>query len=250
MRDAAKGKEGLREPIAVLPPDPKLSGVGWQPVGKRGRKGGGEGLLAGLEQVPGIGEKTATAMAAYREEHGIAKWDDYAAVKGIGPKTIETIRSFADREDPFNIYGIDQMLTTVRTAIQDEELGDVPMPTHTALEVPYERGDDVPIVFLGVPVDRNLRDIFESNRARTGVELKRSEVRQPDLNEWVMILCTDGDEQVTIRVDRFRYRKFRDMVWGARLGRDLLLVEGKKPGFRTAREIYVRKMWVIDPEED
>lgn len=241
MRDAVKGKpECGREPLEVVPPHYE-SGVTWEWAEDM--------LVGGMEQIPGVGEKTAEAMNAYREEHGVSEWMDYCNVKGIGPKTMEKIEAFVEQDDPFNIEGIDRTLDSIRALI-DEGWGGMPKPTHRSYEVPYERGQDEHIVFLGLPIDINLRDIFESNRARTGEELKRDQVRDPDKNEWVMILCTDGDEQVTIRVDRWRYPRFRKMVWGARMGRDVLLVEGKKPGFRTAREIYVRKMWVIDPEED
>lgn len=241
MRDAKKGKpECGREPLEVVPPNYE-SGAGWEYA---------EGMIvAGMEQIPGVGAKTALAMDEYRKESHPSSWDDYTEVKGIGPKTIEKIKEFVAQDDPFSIEGIDRTLDSVRELL-DEGWGGMPKPTHTSVEVPYERGQDQKIVFLGMPLDINLRDIFESNRARTGEELKRSEVRDPDKNEWVMILCTDGDEQVTIRVDRWRYPRFKKMVWGTRMGRDLLLIEGVKPGFRTAREIYVRKMWVIDPEED
>jgi DNA polymerase-3 subunit alpha len=241
MRDAKKGKpECGRKPIRVMPPSYD-SGMHWEYE---------DGVLwAGLVQIPGVGDKTAEAMAAYAKENEIEAWENYVDVKGIGPKTIDKIEEFCERPDPFNIEGIDRTLDTVRDMLS-EGWADMPVPTHTSVDVPYERGRDEKIVFLGMPMDINLRDIFESNRARTGEELSRNSVRDPDKNEWVMILCTDGDEQVTIRVDRWRYPRFRKMVWGAQMGHDLLLVEGVKPGFRTAREIYVRKMWVIDPDEE
>jgi competence protein ComEA len=46
-----------------------------------------------LESLPGIGEKTAQAILAYREEHGpFHNLDELDAVKGIGPATIEKLR--------------------------------------------------------------------------------------------------------------------------------------------------------------
>ncbi|ATX81437.1 competence protein ComEA [Mariprofundus ferrinatatus] len=46
-----------------------------------------------LTAVKGIGEKTAAAIVAYRDEHGaFAKVDDLLNVKGIGEKKLATIR--------------------------------------------------------------------------------------------------------------------------------------------------------------
>ena len=46
-----------------------------------------------LQEVKGIGAKTAAAIVAYREAHGaFSSLDDLAKVKGIGAKTLEKIR--------------------------------------------------------------------------------------------------------------------------------------------------------------
>jgi DNA polymerase-3 subunit alpha len=241
MRDAKKGKpECGREPIDVLPPTYE-SGVQWEYAESM--------LVAGMVQIPGVGEKTAEAMDEYRQTHKVTGWQDYVAVSGIGPKTMEKIEEFVEQDDPFNIEGIDRTLDSVRDMLI-EGWGGLPVPTHTASEVPYERGKDTKVVFLGMPLDINLRDIYESNRARTGEELDRSTVRDPDLNEFAVVLCNDGDEQVFVRLTRWQYPKFKKMLWGTQLGHDLLLVEGVKKGYRTAREVEVRKMWVIDPDEE
>jgi DNA polymerase-3 subunit alpha len=236
LRDAIKGK-GARKPIEILAPDPTLSGVDWQAID-------GE-LQSGWRQA---GAKAVGAKAvAYREQQGGVKgWNDYLAVSGIGPKTIDKMQALADSDDPFEVHKLDELLDDIKGQLTGWGL---PKPTHTALEVPYERGRDQQITWIGLGMDRNLRDIFESNRARTGVELKPEEVKNPELNEWVMILGTDGDEQVTLRIDRFKYPKFRSAVWGLKLGHDVILAKGYKPGFRTAREIYVSQLWIIDPED-
>lgn len=49
--------------------------------------------VAELMTIRGIGEVTANAIVAYREQHGPFKTvDDVVAVKGIGPKSIERFR--------------------------------------------------------------------------------------------------------------------------------------------------------------
>ena len=51
--------------------------------------------VAELCKLPGVGERYAARIVAYREEHGpFAKPDDLAAVDGIGPKTLEKLKPF------------------------------------------------------------------------------------------------------------------------------------------------------------
>lgn len=240
MRDAKKGKpECGREPLDIMPPAVD-SGYSWSTVDGR--------LQAGLSQIPGL-KKKALFMAEYRDKYGVDGWGDYINVTGIGTKTIEKIEEFVSGDDPFNIEGIDRTLDGVRDMLS-EGWGGLPVPTHTAIEIPYERGKDERVVFLGMPLAINLRDIYESNQARTGEALDPATVRDPDLNEFAVVLCNDGDEQAFIRLNRWTYPKFKKMIWGTQLGHDLLLVEGVKKGYRTAREVEVRKMWVIDPDEE
>jgi competence protein ComEA len=48
-----------------------------------------------LLQLPGVGEVLAKRIVQYRQEHGPFKdLDDLRNVKGIGPKTFETIHPF------------------------------------------------------------------------------------------------------------------------------------------------------------
>lgn len=235
LRDAIKGR-GARPAVTILPPDPQLSGVDWVALDEKR-------LLSGWRQA-GASAVGAKAVS-YRDRQGVTGWRDYLNVPGIGPKTIQKVEELADSDDPFEVGKLDEMLAEIKQQLPD---WGIPMPTHTALEVPYERGRDELIVWVGFGMHRNLRDIFESNRARTGVELKPEEVDQPDLNEWLMILGTDGDEQVTLRIDRFHYPQYRKAAWDMRLGHDIIVAKGIKPGFRTAREIYVKQLWVIDPD--
>ncbi len=248
LRDAATGHPGVgRKPLEVLPPDPSFSGVGWTPEGTA--------VQAGLKQIEGVGDKTADAIIAYREEFGVDGWEDLINVKGIGPKTIERIREFVASDDPFGIFYIDRAIDEVKDFIlkthHPKFKGEVlPMPTHNGVEIPYkkdEHGRDEQIVWIGVVKNRNLRDIFESNRARTGQELNPDDVDQPELNEFMLMLGYDGFDLVGMRFDRFKYPQFRESIWDIDIDKDLVLVRGVKPGWRDAREIYVHDMWVISP---
>lgn len=49
--------------------------------------------LEGLQMIPGVGEKTAQAIIAYREEHGsFTSVDELLHIKGIGEKKLEKMR--------------------------------------------------------------------------------------------------------------------------------------------------------------
>lgn len=229
LRDA--NKHGRK--FKIIPPTSKSSGLDWS--GTPGK------LVAGLTQLPNIGEAKARAIIEAREAGLVNTWDDIIHVKGFGEKTAASIKDWVSKDDPFGIYTLDKRIAKVKGELED--LG-LPQPTHNALEIPYERGKDVPIVWIGVVLHRNLRDIFEVNRAR-GEELDPEQITDPHLNEWVLMAGYDGEEIVSIRIDRWKYPRAKRAVWGLRPNDDLVLVHGIKPGFRSAREIKVHRMWVL-----
>ena len=128
-------------------------------------------------------------------------------------------------------------------------------------DLPYERGEDIEVVWLGAVHTRNLRDLFEFNQAK-GKRLDLSDpnrpliekdgqmvpIRDPKLNEWMVMVGDDESDQVGLLCDRWKYPKFRDQLWDMQLGRDLLLVRGVKPHWMPTRQISISEMWVIDPE--
>lgn len=235
MRDA------LRKKIRLLPPNPKRPSESWQPV-KRKRA-----IRAGLVQVDGIGEKSAPAIVSEMTKLKPQTWADYSVVRGVGAKTIQKLEEFCRSDDPFNILKLNRMLGGI--AKQCPDLG-LPEPTHRGADIPYDSSGDIECVYMGIVKKRNLRDIFESHRAKTGQELDPAKVRDPEKREFVVLTCWDGTEVVTVRFDRYKYSNFKRAIWGTRPEKDVILVRGVKPNWRTAREIYANEMWVINPEED
>lgn len=237
MRDTRKYGRTLK----IRPPHPVDSRKDW---------GIADGdLQAGFKQIPKVGDVTADSIVTYRDEHELATWDDLINVKGIGPKTLENIQEFVQSDDPFGVYRIDRAIEEVKKLIasEDGKKAGLPMPTHIGTDIPYERGKDQIVVWAGEIKTRNLRDIFESNRARTGIELKPSEVDSPEMNEFMLMLGYDGHDLVSLRFNRFIYPQHRDAIWSIKPEHDIVLIRGVKPGWRTAREIYVEDMWVIEP---
>lgn len=239
MRDA------VRHGLDIKMPHPKYSRRGW----KRGK-----GFVrAGLTQIPGIAGKTADAI----ESHGNFKtWAELTSIRGIGPKTIEKIEEFVQSEDPFGAFWLDRSIASVKQELRRGKLRGLdrrgreiklPRPTHVAADLPYTRGKDIEVVWLGTIQTRNVRDMFEFNRAKTGIELKPEEVKDPHLNEWCVMVGDDESDQMGLRVDRYKYPLFRDRIWKMTPGKDLVLVKGVKPGWMPTRQITVWDMWVIEP---
>jgi DNA polymerase-3 subunit alpha len=241
IRDAMNSNgQFSRRPMKLLPYDLHMSDVTW--------RGEADGLRPGFDQIEGIGEKTAVKIIEWRDQRKPTPklWEQMIEISGIGEKTITRIVENATEEDPFKIMRLDRMIDAVKKDLPRLQL---PNPTHTAVEVPYERGDEATeVVWVGVAVHKNLRDIFEVNRARTGEELDPAEVKHPELNEWMLVAGYDGTDLLTLRFNRWRYPSFKNILWKIKMNDDVLLVQGIKPTWRAAREIEVTNLWVLDPQ--
>lgn len=267
-------RDAMKHNVAVMPPDAKAR-ASWRAVGD-------QTIVAGWEQIPGIGPKVAAKIADHISEAtssvdfgdglkglviaGTPKGQkalesriDLTEIPGVGPKTVEKINEFQQAEDPFDLQRVDRILSTTREHIAAGEKGplgaELPNPTHTANQALEALGGR--ITFLGIPFHRNLRDLFESNRARTGEALDPKKVSRPDLSEWLMMLCRDEEEIISVCFPRKKYPRFKEAVWKLKLNEDAILIQGKKAsshmkGSLTAGQnrtglIYVDKLWVIEP---
>jgi DNA polymerase-3 subunit alpha len=243
-------KEAAAKGITILPPHPVRSQATWSVDRRR------KGLRAGFTQITGIGEKTATAMVEFRTAYRAGQssssrmdWMDYTAVSGIGPATMAKVVEFVAQEDPFGIDLLSKTLTAMRDRLWRE--GDsygVPFPRSKSEDVPYEpkKGEHV---WLGTVKERNLKDLYELHRSRTGEELDPAKVTEPNHINWCVVTGEDETGPLTITVHRFRglYEKYKDRLWGLDPKRHLLLVRGyKKSEYR--RALYAEQVWVIDPE--
>lgn len=217
-------------------------------------------LVPGFMQVKGIGEKTAQAILEYRDAEGrFEDWDDLQAVKGVGPATVEAILDFWQDPDPFGLNLLNDTINSVRNSIYNGILaedsagymGNLPMPTHTAAQVPYEKTPtNVEVVWLGVVRERNLKDIFELHHSRTGEHLDPESVKDPHLNEYVAMTAEDNTDLLVLTVDRWRYPKLKNTIWDITPDQDIVLVRGVKKGFQARRAIYITDIWVFDMSEE
>jgi hypothetical protein len=71
-------------------------------------------------------------------------------------------------------------------------------------------------------------------------------VRDPHLNEWALLTCEDEDDQLLLKIDRWKYPQFKEAIFNFRMGQDLLLVEGIRPRYVTARQILAKRIWTIE----
>lgn len=236
LRDAAKHH------LTVLPPCLRRSKPTWAPVRR------GTALRAGIRQVRGLGPKKAEQVLAWRagQNGGDLAWDDLLALRGFGKVTVGNIKEWVDGEDPFGAFALGKNIVAVRQALEDGALGDLPAPTHTSEELGPNVGK---VVWLGALVAKpNIQDIFELSRAR-GRDLDPERVKDPHLTEQASMTGTDVTERVVLKVDRWRYPGMREMIFGIVPGKDLLLVEGMRPGYASSQQLNVKRMWVIDPDD-
>lgn len=238
-------REATAKGVTILPPHPERSDRTWTIE---------DGALrAGLTQVRGIGDKVAETMLEYRPlwRRTVSRrvdmtWQDYTAVRGIGPVTMRKVEEFCAEEDPFGIHYIRNTLRQVRRWIRDhgEENG-IPYPRHRSDDIPYEpkRGEYVWVGFVRV---RNLKDIYELHRSRTGEELDPETVREPQYVNYVVLTCEDETGPLVVTVHRWRgfYEKHKDKIWDMDPNRDVLVVRGyKRNEYR--RAVYAEELHVL-----
>ncbi len=227
----------------VLPPHPSESAVSWTPTDT--------GVRAGFTQIKGIGESYARGILEYRDRlrvlgSDLDQWDDLLAVRGIGPKTIEKIRAFAEKPDPFGIDWIKDSVAGIRAAIESLDLL-VPMPNTNAEDIPYDNKANTHHVIVGMLKARNLQDLFENYRSREGKELDPETVDRPDLKDSVTLYLEDVTGMLTVKVSRKIYPKYRDIIWNAKERHDFVLAKVVKMPF-SGKTVHVRDMWIIDPD--
>jgi DNA polymerase-3 subunit alpha len=239
-------KEAHAKNIRILPPHPLRSQATWSI-----EKGA---LRAGLVQVKGIGEKLADQMLRYREDEPdvyetlkAQSWEAFEQMRGFGPAKTATIQEFCADEDPFGILRMTKTLRRVRQWLKNhaDDAG-LFMAPHRSEDVPYEakRGE---YFWVGVVRDRNLKDIYELHRSRTGEELDPETVREPEYVNYAVITGEDETGPLVITVHRYGglYAKYQDLIWGMAPDRDLLLVRGyKRAEYR--RAIYATELHVLN----
>jgi hypothetical protein len=145
---------------------------------------------------------------------------------------------------------LDNAIAAIKAAIRSKAIKGVPMPTHRSVEVPYSRGSNADVVWCGLITKRNLKELFELHFSRTGEELDRTTVKDPHLNEWVVLWGDDGTEVLTMTVNRWRYPEMREAIWSIKPDVDMVVIKGYKPSYQSRRMIVVTDMWILSEDEE
>jgi len=245
-------KDAIAHDIDVHPPMLGHSKSIWSAVP-------GLGLVAGWQQIPGIGAKTAERIDS--ECNGFRNWSDFQAIPGIGPKTTETMETFATARDPFGLRATGERMERALKWIVTQD--QVPKPTHTGTEVAAEHvdadygasarknyGKGPRVIYAGIVKERNYQDAVENRRSRTGEEAEDilKTLKRPELLEYCSLRCYDTtDEEVYLRVNRFVFPRLRRIIESIAVNHDIVVAVGNRiAGFGTP--VMVDKLYVIDPD--
>jgi DNA polymerase-3 subunit alpha len=241
MRDMMNPKFGRT--FKVLPPTAEESRASWQPTAG--------GVRAGFKQIPGVGEVTAEKIVEFVEKHGALDTfhdlrSDRGGIKGIGIKTVQKIEEFAEGDDPFGIYKLVREIDSIKTAIASDDLPGLPMPNAVADDVPYEARKWHGVVLCRLR-SRNLKDLFEDHRSRTGDELDPETVKNPELKDSMTLYMEDSSGLLTAKISRHLYPKYKGDVWNAKIGHDYILASVFTYPF-LGKTVHIERMWVVDPD--
>lgn len=239
MRDAGDDRYG--RDFKIFPPDLETSGETWK-IHPSNR-----GVQAGFNQISGIGEKYAKAIVETRDEVGFQSWEDLIKVRGVGPAKMNMIMDFCNRDDPFGLDRLKNGRAEIVGAIKRGQLGSMPIPTTLAEDIPYD-AKKASMVIMGTVRARNLQDLFENHRSRTGDELDPKEVKDPHLKDSLTLYMEDESGLMTVKVNRWLYPKLKDALWDIVLSHDFVLMRVEKKAFY-GKTVHCNQMWVIEPDD-
>lgn len=262
-RRTALLKDAVNHGISIGSIDPYLSGRTWRVSIADGKRC----LTPGFVQVPGIGDTTAEAMIQTQQalidnpaatesslyELGLFSWEKIGALtKGVGPKTVETIKAFAAQDDPFGVHRTERQLDAFRTELVEGEYDGAGLPCPEDFFGANEIGDAADwelVAWVGLVASIHHRDAVEYERKKTGksVEQILSEMEHPGLVKHAVVFAYDEHDEVAIRFGRKIFPKWEATINQLKEDHHLIVVLGKKlPGM--GNSLMPEQMWVLDPD--
>lgn len=234
-------KDAERHGVTVHGVQVGRSGMNWLPLSNKE-------IAAGWKSLKGVGEVTGERIIEYVKEHPVKRVEDLLNITGIGPKSIEKMRSQIDGDDPFGIRAVERALDSVRAEIRS---GSIPLAPPTCdsdgiLDMP----GDSPVNWIGIVRLKEYKDYVEDTRARTGQspEQIRAEMYLPELPTYCVLHCVDdGDEDVYIRVTRADFPRLKAGIERIRPGLDVIYARTMKARKSFGASLYMKDLTIIDP---
>ncbi len=237
-------KDARKHGIEVRGVTPGLSSRTWAPVDDKT-------VVAGWLQLNGVGPGKADSIEEFIANGGqIKQASDLLQVKGIGPAGLEKFRAQMDSDDPFGLERVGRVLRACRDCIRT---GEIPLRqgTHVSEEI-LDIDGEATVVFMGMVKHVEYKDFVENQRSRTGAEAAdiRASMKRPDLVSFASLQAYDEfDEDVYLRISRYKFPQFKRDLESLRLDHDVVWVIAKKSAMGFGASLQVEQLVIIDPDD-
>jgi DNA polymerase-3 subunit alpha len=240
-------QDAITHGVTILPIDPNQSEMTWKPVH------GKHALRPGFSQISGVGEATAADIVAWRYDEGRSTWigwDDLSAVKGVGAKTVVSMREFAQADDPFGIQKTEKQLDAFRKQCANGAFDGYGLPSIEEFSVSSGMPENSSgVAFVGLVANVVFRDEIESIRNRTGqsVEDIRASLDRPESTKKATVFAYDEFGEVALRVSRWRYDSLEDKL--SAIKKDHHIVVGYGRTFEgKSGSLQLTELWILEPD--
>ena len=230
-----------KETIGIL--DVGFSKANWSVYGRE--------ITPGFQQIPGIAELTAGDICTYLDNSSsVNTWDDLAKVKGVGPKTIESIKNFVSKRDPLGINSTRDQLAEFRKQLEAGEFEEAGLPPADV----YFMSDDLPleansVAWVGLVSNIDYRDEVELQHRKTGKSREQilGEMEDSDKTKKAVLFAFDENEEIALRVSRKDYPRLEPILNKIIPDHHIVVAFGRT--WRVLNNsILVNSLWVLEPD--
>jgi len=221
----------------------------------------GKTLQPGFSQIPGVGPATGDDIMEWmggeldtraKEDPWYSvhfEWEDLAAVKGIGPKTISKFKLLADQTDPLGVNRTREQLEMFRTQLRAGEFDGTGLPSEDEYFLAADlEADDPAVCFVGLVANIVFRDEVETAYSRTGrpmAELRKElEQKYNGNTKKATVFAFDETGEVALRVSAYTYPRLAQQLSGLNPDKHMIVVSGRTYDRNNA--IQVRSIWILD----
>ncbi len=237
-------QDAVAHNISIFSVDPNHSHVTWKPNAEL------NAIRPGFCQIDGIGEATADDIVTWRQGRGMVEWDDISNVKGVGAKTIDRMKEFASKDDPFGIYKTENQLALFRDQLLCGTFDQFGLPAAelflSSEDMPDEDGYSA---FVGLARNIIFRDEVETIRTRTGksVEQILNELDFSDKTRKATIFAYDEHGEMTLRLSRFVYPSVEYKLAAIKPDHHIIVGYGRTFKDRP-NSLQLKELWVLEPD--